>query len=501
MAIELKQTVGLSQQLVITPQLQQAIKLLQLSRLELMENVQQELMENPVLEELSEDHTAEDARAAPQMDGDVPPPDQTYRDQTEEVGGADGALKEPSNFDWENYENYISSSYLPSSGGAAHLSADDLPSYENTLSEKETLQDHLIWQLHVSGLSREDEEFGIEIIGNINDDGYLTAELSEIAQKLNCPLERLETLLLRIQEMDPLGVGARSLTECLLLQLKFYKSDLDRNQLTEMITNHLKLLEKHDYNTLAKTMKLPLRRVVQLAKMVGELEPKPGRPYGGDTVQYITPDVYVHKLAGDYTVVLNEEGMPRLQVSHFYKNLLGDQKAAPLAQQTGAKEYVQEKLRSAVWLIKSIHQRQRTLYKVTKCIVKFQREFLDFGVMHLKPMILKDVADEIGVHESTVSRATSNKYVHTPQGIFELKYFFNSGVSSSQAGEDNIAAESVKNRIKHIIASEDAKSPYSDQDLVDLLQKANIQIARRTVAKYREILGIAPSSRRKQLFK
>lgn len=495
MALELKQTVGLSQQLVITPQLQQAIKLLQLGRLELLEAVQKELMENPVLEESPGAQPSETDSMSMRIGEDAGDGrgEEPIRG-AEEVGGKSGELKEPANFDWENYMG----SYHSAGGGASRFSGEELPTYENTLTHKEDLQEHLIWQLRLSGIAREEEEIGLEIIGNINDDGYLRADLSEIAEKGGWSISDVESVLKKIQTMDPIGVGARDLTECLLLQLQFCDNKTDREQLTDLVVNHLKLLEKRDYQSIARLMKLPLRRIAQLAKMIADLEPKPGRPYGGDTTQYITPDVYVYKVGVDYVVMLNDEGLPRLQVSHFYKNLLADTRA-PIAKNEQTKEYVQDKLRSAMWLIKSIHQRQRTLYKVTKCIVKFQRDFLDRGVQHLKPMILKDVADEVGVHESTVSRATSNKYVHTPQGIYELKYFFNSGVPSGD-GMDSVAAETVKSKLKQIIAAEDVKNPYSDQDIVERLQKTNVNIARRTVAKYREMLGILPSSRRKQIF-
>jgi len=383
---------------------------------------------------------------------------------------------------------------------SANTSPDDEDDgYQEVASERPNLREHLLWQLRLSALARDREEIGIELIGNINDDGYLRAELPEIAEKGGWPVSTVEEVLKKIQAMDPLGVGARDLTECLLLQIThYYQAGTDRQALTDMVVDHLKLLEKRDYATIAKLMKLPLRRVGQLVKMISELEPKPGRPYGGETTQYITPDVYVYKIGVDYVVVLNDEGLPRLQVSHFYKNLLSNSKTG-VARNEQTREYVQDKLRSAIWLIKSIHQRQRTLYKVTKCIAKFQREFLDKGVDYLKPMILKDVADEIGVHESTVSRATSNKYVHTHQGIFELKYFFNSGVPAND-GADAIAAESVKNKLKQIISAENTKHPYSDQEIVEFLKQSNINIARRTVAKYREMLGILPSSRRKQVF-
>lgn len=494
MALELKQTVGLSQQLIITPQLQQAIKLLQLSRLELLETVQQELVENPVLEELSGDQVPEEEQLANKTDEPPAPEGEANRDTAEEVGTANGEFKEPSNFDWENY---IGTYNTP--GSIPHYFPEDLPNYENTLTKTEDLQEHLVWQLHLSGFTPLEEQIGMEIIGNINDDGYLRAELSDIAEKEGWSICDIEAVLKKIQTMDPLGVGARNLSECLLLQLQLYENSANRADLTTLISMHLKLLEKKDYPAIARLMKIPVRRVYQLAKMISELEPKPGRPYGGDATHYITPDVYVHKIGSDYVVMLNEEGLPRLQVSRFYRNFLKDGDK-PRGGQESTKEYIEDKLRSAMWLIKSIHQRQRTLYKVTKCIVKFQRDFLDKGVLYLRPMILRDVADEIGVHESTVSRATSNKYVHTPQGIFELKYFFNSGVSTGDGEESRVVAESVKSQLRQIVSAENPEHPYSDQEIVDLLKQSHVDVARRTVAKYREILGILPSPKRKQLF-
>ena len=494
MALELKQTVGLSQQLVITPQLQQAIKLLQLGRLELLEAVQKELLENPVLEELPGEQGSDTDSMSDRPEESRPEVGESEQSLSEVRDAQDSTVRDTSSAEWEQYIGTY-----PSSASGMRGSGDELPTYENTLTRKEDLQEHLLWQLRLSALARDREEIGIELIGNINDDGYLRAELPEIAEKGGWPVSTVEEVLKKIQAMDPLGVGARDLTECLLLQIThYYQAGTDRQALTDMVVDHLKLLEKRDYATIAKLMKLPLRRVGQLVKMISELEPKPGRPYGGETTQYITPDVYVYKIGVDYVVVLNDEGLPRLQVSHFYKNLLSNSKTG-VARNEQTREYVQDKLRSAIWLIKSIHQRQRTLYKVTKCIAKFQREFLDKGVDYLKPMILKDVADEIGVHESTVSRATSNKYVHTHQGIFELKYFFNSGVPAND-GADAIAAESVKNKLKQIISAENTKHPYSDQEIVEFLKQSNINIARRTVAKYREMLGILPSSRRKQVF-
>lgn len=488
MAIELKQSLKLSQQLVITPQLQQAIKLLQLSRLELTNLIQNEMLENPVLEEAPQvEEETVPKEVAKEMESDEPP-DKSH-ESTAEVGSKDGEFKEPKEFDWENYIG----TYNDPGESIRSFSPDELPTYDNIASKPTTLSDHLEWQLRMSSLNEKEDEIGLTIISVLDDNGYLTAPLQEIAEKNGYKLEELKKILKVIQDFDPSGVGASNLKECLLLQAKYFGAD--RALVETIIRDHLHLLEKKDYAALSRKLKIPLKKVLGLARLISELEPKPGRPYGKSDTQYITPDVYVYKVGNEYAVVLNEEGLPRLRVSSFYRKMILKKKDGG---KDVAKEYVQDKLKNALWLIKSIHQRQRTLYRVAKCIVKFQHNFLEKGVSSLKPMILKDVAEEIGIHESTVSRATSNKYMHTPQGIFELKFFFNSGVSVT-AGDD-VASESVKQRIKAIISDENVRSPLSDKVIAQMLRESNIDIARRTVAKYREMLDILPSSKRKQLY-
>lgn len=496
MAIELKQSLKLGQHLVITPQLQQAIKLLQMSRLELTTMIQNELVENPVLEELDPEAQSDEEAAAENADksqGEITEQakedDKNHSHEMDPVGNADGELKEPVDFDWENYLGNYNAPWPTT----APANFEDLPSFESTLTKTESLQEHLIWQLHLSVIPADDIPIGTEIIGNINDDGYLVGTVEEIAQQTKVPVEKVAAVLKKIQEFDPLGVGARNLQECLLLQTRHLNSDTQHIQ--DIIAHHLHDLERHDYPHIAKKLKLKTDHVRQLAKLIHELEPKPGRPFSEDNTFYITPDVYVYKVGDDYNIVLNEDGMPRLQVSNFYRRTLMNKDKDAASGQT--KDYIQDKLRSALWLIKSIHQRQQTLYKVTQSIFKFQRDFLDQGVTRLKPMILRDVAEDINMHESTVSRVTTSKYVHTPRGIFELKYFFNSSIQQVE-GRD-IAAEAVKTRIRKLIDGEDPKQPLSDQDLVASLKHANIAIARRTVAKYREMLNIPSSSHRRRL--
>jgi RNA polymerase sigma-54 factor len=306
------------------------------------------------------------------------------------------------------------------------------------------------------------------------------------------PMELGEGVLRRVQQFDPLGVAARELKECLLIQLE---QVTPRDSIAEkIVSEYLQLLKNRNYAVIAKRLGVSTERVSRAASLISKLEPKPGRAFGGEIAQEIIPDVYIYKLEGDYVVHLNDEGIPRLRVNTFYKNILSESRSGV----EGDRKYVQEKLRSAVWLIRSIHQRQRTIYKVAKSIVKFQRDFLDKGIQHLKPLVLRDVAEDIQMHESTISRVTHNKYAHTPQGIYELKFFFNTGITSTEG--DSLASESVKNLLREIITKEDARKPYSDEKLVEILKGMNIHIARRTISKYREMMKILSSNERRKVY-
>ena len=483
MAIEMRQQMKLSQQLVMTPQLQQAIKLLQLSRIELQDLVSQELEENPVLdeslelEEIKETDTLEitEQEAAPQEDPEV----------FTEVKAGEETLQD---MDWATYLD----SYNYSSGEQYYDDEDDRPSYENMLTKKTTLFDHLLWQLKLSRVTEQEILVGSEIIGKIDEDGYLRSTLADIAQICSVDDSFVESVLKKVQEFDPIGVAARNLQECLLLQVK--QLGMEGSVVEALLHDHLKDLELRKYKLIAKSLGIDFNEVLAGAKLVASLDPKPGRQFSQEDVHYISPDIFVYKVGEEFVVVLNDEGMPNIRINPLYT---GEGRAGGSDTQK-TEEYINEKMRSALWLIKSIHQRQRTIYRVSKSIVKFQRNFFERGIAYLKPLVLRDIAEDIGMHESTISRVTTNKYMQTPQGLLELKFFFNSGISTVEG--DDMASESVKNIIKEIVVGEDPRKPLSDQRIAEILSTQNITIARRTITKYREMLKIGSSSERKRLF-
>ncbi|MDH5299471.1 MAG: RNA polymerase factor sigma-54 [Desulfobulbaceae bacterium] len=482
MALELRQQVKLSQQLVMTPQLQQAIKLLQLSRLELAETIQQEIELNPVLDEdFSADAEIEGPPDPMAAEPDQPMAEAEYTPEVR-VGENESPLAE---INWQDYANEYE--YAPSQGSREE---SDLPSRLDILTQKPDLQAHLRWQLSFTDLAVDEREIGDFIIGNLNRDGFLEVDVREIAEATGCSEEAAQRLIDLVQGLDPAGVGARNVKESLLLQLA--RLGLGQSLAATIIRNHIHALETKNYGAIVKATGHGLEEVFAAVKVITGLDPHPGRAYSDDEPQYIIPDVYVHKIGDEYVILLNDEGLPRLKVSAFYREILKNGSEAPAA----TKDYIQDKLRSAVWLIKSIQQRQRTIFRVVESIIKFQRDFFDRGVAFLRPMILRDVAEDLEMHESTISRVTSNKYVHTPQGTFELKYFFNTAIAG-QDGE-SFAAESVKVRLRSLVQAEDPEKPLSDMAIAELFEKEGVQLARRTVAKYREQLGILPSKFRKQ---
>lgn len=492
MAMELKQSLKMSQQLRMTPQLQQAIKLLQLSRMELANLIATEMVENPVLEEHPENYgelITQPMETEGSRNGEVA----EYRVNTELPVPQEGDKPEPrDDIEAAAWESYIDNASSPLPANHYKGLSEDLPSIEATLTRGDDLYDHLTWQLNLSSLSEQERVIGSLIIGNLDENGYLTnSTIEQLAEEADCDVEFAADVLEVIQEFDPIGVGARDLRECLLIQARHYFGDNDILQL--VISDHIHNLERKRYDNIARELGLTIDDVIAAAKIISHMEPKPGRVYSTEEPQYITPDIHVYKVGDDYVAVINDEGIPKLKISNYYKDTLAG------GGHDEAKKYIQEKVKSAAWLIQSIYRRQRTIVKVTDSIIKFQRDFFDKGINHLKPLVLRDVAEDIGMHESTISRVTTNKYVHTPQGIFELKYFFNSSISKTEG--DDIASEAVKTKIKQIIDVEDVRRPLSDAKIVKILHdEHNIEIARRTVAKYREMLGVLSSTQRKRLF-
>ncbi len=477
MALQLKQSLNLSQQLIMTPQLQQAIKLLQLSRLELLETISQEMETNPVLEEqLGEEG---EAGALPE-EQEEPKEAETAK----EVGAGEETRDE---VDWEVYLGEYNTGWAETP-----YDGREFPSFENFTAQKPNLYSHLSWQLHLSDLDEAGQEIGEHILGNLDDDGYLKVSVEELAESTGSSIEEVCKVLEVVQNFDPVGVAARDTRECLLIQARM--NQWEETPAWAIIRDHMDKLENRNYDQISKALSVPVSEVVSAVSMIQTLDPRPGRRYSDEETVYISPDIYVIKVGDDYEILLNEDGLPKLRINSFYKEILTSRGAYA----DSTKEYIQEKLKSAAWLIKSIHQRQRTIYRVAQSIVRFQKDFLDKGVAHLRPLVLRDVAEDIEMHESTISRVTTNKYVHTPQGVFELKYFFNSSVSGP--GGEAVASESVKQRIRDIIKNEDKKRPYSDQEVAEILKKSNIDVARRTVAKYRDTLGILPSRRRRQFY-
>ncbi|OGG97247.1 MAG: RNA polymerase sigma-54 factor [Candidatus Lambdaproteobacteria bacterium RIFOXYD12_FULL_49_8] len=555
MGLEMK----MSQQLIMTPQLQQAIKLLQLSRVELQELIDQALIENPTLEELSDAEVREEEKE---------------EEKKEDEGESENLIDEQEQLSYdEEWQHYVESGAGVIQESRSHEPDEDSNPLEATISRTESLADHLLWQLDISRLEEVEHEIAEYLIGNIDEDGYLSVSIRELLastpglQKLltqalsdglidapgwskennlfderhdlrakkepvkgkrkrpefeedeeeelgepmdvmdlvsNAHCAVVERVLKRVQNFDPPGVGARNLKECLLLQLRALK--LEGSLEWRIIDQQMHLLEQKDLKRIARLQKAEIDEVVAAYQLITELEPKPGRPYGREVTQYVVPDVFIYKRGAEYVVSMNHESLPKLRINPYYQQLISEQKVKEAVQKKPASEsedmtylYLQEKIKAGDWLMKSIEQRQKTIYRVAKSILKYQYEFFEKGIDYLKPLVLKDVAEDIEVHESTVSRITTNKYVYTPQGIFELKYFFTSGID--QGDGDVISSKKIKDYIKKLIDTEDKKRPLTDLQIKNMLKEAEqIKVARRTVAKYREAMNLLPSNKRKQLY-
>jgi RNA polymerase sigma-54 factor len=459
----------MSQKLIMTPSLQQAIKLLQMSKLDLLDEINQELEDNPALEEGNLEGDVEETPAEAEAKEDE-------RSALEEI-------------DVEAFfQEYLEGGYTPPSAPPEDV---QLPSFEQTVSKTEDLYDYLHWQLNLASNPGLNHDVARAIIGNLDSDGYLVATPAEIAAMGNWPPSEVERCLEVVRTFDPPGIGAVDLQQCLLLQLE--RLGLGNSLVERIVRDHLSLVESRSFQELAKVLGCSMEDVFSAVQVLKRLDPKPGQKYTAEQSRYVIPDVHVVKVGDEYRIILNDDGMPRLRVSPAYRQMLAtmDGKGAK-----DAREYLREKCRSALRLIKSVEERQRTIVKVATSIVKHQRGFLDQGVQHLRPLILKDVADDIGMHESTVSRVVNNKYMHTPRGLFEMRYFFHSGIHT--VGGSDMSSLAVKEKIKSIVEQEDSRNPCSDSAIVTLLRVQGIKIARRTVAKYREELRIPSSTERKK---
>jgi RNA polymerase sigma-54 factor len=481
MAIKISQGLKQSQNLAMTPQLQQAIKLLTLTHLEMTNVIAEEMVENPMLEEAGVDS---DVEASADNDGEI-------REATSEDFSEAPLMKEKDDFDWDSYADSFNSN-SSTSPNMASGDSDEMPSYENIVSKGMTLAEHLEWQLKMETLSDDQWKLAQLIIGNINDDGYLDVNFEELIAESGIDREEAFDILEVIQRLDPVGCGASNLQECLLAQARIAE---ERSPLLEkLIRDHLEDLQSKNFDKISKSLSVSIDQVKQTSLLLQNFHPKPGRLVATPDTHYILPDIYVVEAGGEFVVQVNDEGIPRLKISKLYQEMI---KKGAGHKTDEASEFVKDKLRAAEWLIKSIQNRQKTIEKVSKAIVAKQQEFFKKGPKFLKPMVLKDVANEIGMHESTVSRVTTNKYMHTPLGTFELKYFFNTGIGGKDGGVD-IASEVLKLKIKAIFDGENPTKPLSDQKVVEILARENLTVARRTVTKYREMLGVAPSSKRKE---
>jgi RNA polymerase sigma-54 factor len=485
MAIKISQGMKQQQNLAMTPQLQQAIKLLTLTHLEMTNVIAEELVENPMLEELGgESDSSENS------DNDSPAEMDVVEAKSEDFQEAP-IMKDNDDFDWDSYaDSFNSNSSTPNM--ASNSDPDEMPSYENMISKGMTLAEHLEWQLKMENLSDNEWKVAHLIIGNINDDGYLEANLDDIIEEIGIKREVALDILEMIKRLDPVGCGSINLQDCLLAQARIAE---ERSPLLEkIIRDHLEDLQSKSFDKISKALAVSIEQVKKTALLLQNFHPKPGRLIAPQETHYILPDIYVVEVSGEFAVQVNDEGIPRLRISKLYQDMM---KKGAGKKTDEASEFVKEKLRAAEWLIKSIQNRQKTIEKVSKAIVAKQQDFFKKGPKSLKPMVLKDVANEIGMHESTVSRVTTNKYMHTPIGTFELKYFFNTGIGGKDGSAD-IASEVLKLKIKAIFDAENVAKPLSDQKVVEILAREGLTVARRTVTKYREMLGIMPSSKRKE---
>ena len=461
MSAQMRMGMRLAQKLQMTPQLQQSIKLLTLPLMELEQAVREEILENPVLEEVHD--TVEEQSVDELANQEELPERQTWMEYT--------------------------GSYTIRGGRASQVrSGSGVFNPEQVVSTEQSLYDHLSWQIQMSGFTNQEKACLNLLLDYLNEDGYLKMPLDKIATEVNIPLSDLKKALSLLHTLDPNGVGARNLKECLLIQAR--QNQEDTSDLITLIENHLPDLEKKNFSFIADQMELEEEEIIDLYKIIGAMEPTPGRRFSTQPVHYITPDVYIVKETDGYRVTVNEEGLPRLRVAEVYQSMLRGLEGGRGLSLDSTQKYLRHKMNSALWLIRSINQRQQTMFKVTTAIVRRQKAFFDKGPWGIKPMILNDIAEEVGVHGSTVSRVTTNKYAHTPHGVYELKYFFNAGLETSRG--DKVSTELIKLKIVSYVEKEDKSKPLSDKALRDLLIKdLGVHLAHRTIAKYRESVRIS----------
>jgi RNA polymerase sigma-54 factor len=465
------------QKLILAPALQQAIKLLPLTNLELIEVIDGELSQNPMLEEEIPEKRLQEKE---EEGGEA-------RERTDEEridGQAASDIAQDLEFE-SHFQEYFDDGFRP------HFSEKkEVPALENTLSRSPSLWDHLNWQANLTFFDKADREVAQLIIGNINEDGYLSVPEEELARTTQVPLEKVHQVREKIRSFDPVGTGSLDLKEALLAQMEHLKLD---NPVTHLIVQeHLPLLEKSDYSQLARVLGIPLSEVRTHIELIKRLDPAPGRKYSQEKTFYVVPDILVTKEDNDISVSLNDEGLPRLRINSYYRKLLA--KAAK--ENAEAYHFLKDKLKKALWFLRSLDQRDQTVYRVAKYIVDRQRDFFEKGIDYIKPLTLMEIAREIGVHESTVGRVVANKFMTTPWGVFPLKYFFHKSLTGD-FGEE-ISSLKIKEKIRQLVEHEDRSRPLSDIEIGDVLAKNNLKIARRTVAKYRKQLKIPPSHIRKR---
>lgn len=462
-----------TQKLVMTPELKQAIEILQYNAMELNEFVNEELLNNPILERIQSD-AEEKASSEKEVESESEFEYDLDKGDSKEI-------------DWEDMVNYFEDARPM---GTLSYNPDNEVNYDNFVADEESLRDYLLTQLKLMNLSDLDMEVCAYIIENVDDNGYLKMTNDEAVVLFDIPDDKVENLIVMLQTLDPPGVFARSIEECLLIQLE--QQGYDDGLETTLVKEHLNALGEKRFAQIAKILGETIENIQEAYDYIKTLEPKPGRSFSSlRDVRYIVPDVYVEKSKGDYIVMVNEAATPRLQINAFYKKMLSQ-----MTRDTMTTEYLSKNLQAALRIIKSIEQRRNTIYRVCKAIIDYQYEFFEKGLLYLKPLNLKDIADEIEVHESTVSRAVNGKYIQCPNGLFEIKYFFQSGVKG--ASGEGVSSESVKSVMKEMIDREDPKKPLSDQALADALIATGIHISRRTVAKYRDEMDVLPSSKRKR---